>query len=387
MTSAAEADGMLPSASATMNKREWHTQVNLQMRRRVLLQILTLLKVKYGKVDARISYIARRAELALYTQAFSASEYRNPKTVSRRLHSLVVKLHMNNLAHQEDAALGVDQFHSSGDDACIIPVSRVRSHSPTDDLTLRLKRRRVHNPDGSVVQQSRLFFSGNDDLVQQICTFLSADACLQLATTCRSANQIVPAFVTNLSVTTRALEKLTPAYRTSFFRRFKNLERFEIVGDPDTPLLSNVRDELALVRRNVICRSVLISLSSQSLPKLRHASFRYAYVDGLNDRITTLIAQILLDPANYPLLSMISLAGNAVADDGVVSLCDGLTRRPPNATLLELLDLDHNFIGERGHHRLEVLLEEEAERRKGSQRPLLVSLRENLVAPPPAAAA
>ncbi|KAF1782465.1 hypothetical protein GQ600_4139 [Phytophthora cactorum] len=94
-------------------KQSWHNSIDLSARRTVLLHILMLLKSKYGKVDSKISYIGRRAELALYSQAFSAWEYRNPQTLSRRLHSLVVKLHLNNLAALEDAAFAMELVGSA----------------------------------------------------------------------------------------------------------------------------------------------------------------------------------------------------------------------------------------------------------------------------------
>ncbi|RLN97722.1 hypothetical protein BBJ28_00018232, partial [Nothophytophthora sp. Chile5] len=67
-------------AASPASKQNWHATIDLTARRSVLLHILVLLKTKYGRVDAKISYIGRRAELALYSQAFSAWEYRNPQT-------------------------------------------------------------------------------------------------------------------------------------------------------------------------------------------------------------------------------------------------------------------------------------------------------------------
>ncbi|KDO16359.1 hypothetical protein SPRG_18111, partial [Saprolegnia parasitica CBS 223.65] len=81
-------------------RHKWQSDVDASARRFVLFHVLMVLKTKYGTIDARISGIARRAELALYSRAHSMDEYRNPRTLCKRLHALIIKLY----AQQSEAS-------------------------------------------------------------------------------------------------------------------------------------------------------------------------------------------------------------------------------------------------------------------------------------------
>lgn len=370
---------------------------------------LVLLKTKYGKVDAKISYIGRRAELALYSQAFSAWEYWNPQTLSRRLHSLVVKLHLNNLAEKEEAAFAKDQqarmlaveqvadpSSDSADSATLLRTKR-KSDASEQDATPVKRRRTVSgesdafgstgtintasNNKSNNNAQTALFFNGNADLVQQVCAFLDTKDLLQCSTTCTAAAQQFPAFVTKIEVTVNALQSLSVGERSRMFRRFANLESFTLNGQVEAQRF-DFQDETTIVARNVLVRSVLQSLNEAQLPKLRALGLNYCYSEGLQDQITRQVADTLVGPTNrFPQLQVLSLAGNCISDDGATHLYDALSlpRESPSSPLaaIGLLNLEQNFIGERGH----VLMQELVGHYAVNGAALLVNLRGNLLAP------
>ncbi|KAK1946515.1 hypothetical protein P3T76_002068 [Phytophthora citrophthora] len=322
-------------------KQNWHSAIDLSARRSVLLHILLLLKSKYGKVDTKISYIGRRAELALYSQAFSAWEYRNPQTLSRRLHSLVVKLHLNNLATSEDAAFEMEQS-----------LSRKRKSSSTGNEVG--KRARYESTENAV--SSPLFFDGNRDLLENVCSFLEAREILQCAATCTLAANQLPQIVKTIEVTTVSMMKLTPTTRSTFFQRFPNLESFSLTGRMQAQQF-NFQDEQTLVARNVLVRSVLHALSNAQLPRLAVFSLNFCYSEGLKDHVTSQIASVLAGPSNkFPKLHTLSLVGNCISDDGVLDLYDAMALPRDGGSHLALLDLSQNFIGERGHVQMQELV-------------------------------
>uniref|UniRef100_K3W520 Uncharacterized protein n=1 Tax=Globisporangium ultimum (strain ATCC 200006 / CBS 805.95 / DAOM BR144) TaxID=431595 RepID=K3W520_GLOUD len=365
-------------------KCAWHASIGLAARRSVLLHILLLLKTKYGKVDAKISYIARRAELALYSQAFSAWEYRNPHTLSRRLHSLVVKLHMNNLVAKEDEAFAVEDAQLCG--ASVVSGNeRARQRDgmrhagqqkrPGGVVMLSLatssKRRRVDTAH-SAQDSSSLFFDGNNDLVRQVCTFLDAKDTLCCSMTCTTANQILPGLVTSIRVSTTEFSVLTVRHRASFFSKFSNLEYFALTGDMAHAAQFDFHNETALISRNVMCRALVASLQHVALPKLTHFGLDFAFTEGLHDRVTSQVAAVLLAPSNsirFPRLQKLSLRGNGISDDGVMHLFDALTTFPQGGgnsestkvdeatSALKELNLEQNYIGERGFLQLEDTIE------------------------------
>ncbi|GMF38748.1 unnamed protein product [Phytophthora fragariaefolia] len=331
-----------------------------------------LLKAKYGKVDAKISYIGRRAELALYSQAFSAWEYRNPQTLSRRLHSLVVKLHLNNLAVMEEAALAMEQSQ-------IVQVasSRKRRCSAIDEAIIGNGKRACHEF-VEVAVTSPLFFDGNRDLLQHVCSFLAAPEVLQCAATCSLAASQLPALVTTIEVATASMSKLAPTVRAEFFKRFPNLKSFALTGRMQAQQF-NFQDESTLVARNVLVRSVLHALDNAELPRLTEFSLNFCYSEGLKDHVTSQVATLLAGPSSrFPKLRSLSLVGNCISDDGILDLYDALALpREDNVgeSLLALLDLSQNFIGERGHVQMQELVTQFAIR--GSA--LVVNVMNNLL--------
>ncbi|OWZ11040.1 Tyrosineprotein phosphatase OCA1 [Phytophthora megakarya] len=328
-----------------VTKQTWHTSIDLSARRTVLLHILMLLKSKYGKVDTKISYIGRRAELALYSQAFSAWEYRNPQTLSRRLHSLVVKLHLNNLAATEDAAFAMEQNQMS------------RKRKSSEVQMPHGKRARYEE-----TTSSPLFFDGNRDLLQHVCSFLGATDVLQCAATCTQAASQLPKFVTAIEVTTVAMMKVSLASRASFFKRFPNLESFSLTGRVQAQQF-NFQDEKTLVARNVLVRSMLSALNNAELPKLAVFSLNFCYSEGLKDHVTSQVADVLAGPSsNFPRLHTLSLVGNCISDDGVMDLYDAIALPRKGGSRLALLDLSQNFIGERGHVQMQELVTQFASR-------------------------
>jgi hypothetical protein len=398
-----------PAEALTDNavaKQDWHHTIDMSTRRTVLLHILVLLKTKYGKVDAKISYIGRRAELALYSQAFSAWEYWNPQTLSRRLHSLVVKLHLNNLAEKEEAAFAKDQqarvlavgLPSAADD--LVTLSRTKRKSDASEQVMASsKRRRTVSGEANELRsattsnsnsnaQAALFFEGNADLVQLLSVFLDTSELLRCAATCTAAAQQFPAFVTKIEVTANALKLLSVSERARMFRRFANLETFTLNGQVEAQRF-DFQDETTIVARNVLVRSVLQSLSEARLPKLCALGLNYCYSEGLQDQITRQVASTLVGPdSRFPQLQVLSLAGNCISDDGATHLYDALLlprqSQSPSSPLaaVRLLNLEQNFIGERGH----VLMQELFSHYAANDAVLLVNLRGNLLAPAASAA-
>lgn len=322
-----------------------------------------LLKTKYGKVDAKISYIARRAELALYSQAFSAMEYRNVQTLSRRLHSLVVKLHLNNLAVKEDEAFAVEEVQIQALFARKAQNAMVHSRKRRRGVPERASAKRQRcGASGALVSQatvggsSLLFFDGNDDLLQHVSSFLASRDILRCSATSSTANQIFPGFVASIHVTPQALNMLSFENRALLFSKYCNLESFTLQGCPSHAQQFDFQNEAKFISRNVVVRTLLASLSVALLPKLKSFGLNYAYTEGLQDRITAQVASVLLASSDrFPRLQELSLLGNCISDDGAVALCDALTLPVgPAAAAAERshslceLHLEQNFIGERG---------------------------------------
>lgn len=327
-----------------------------------------LLKTKYGKVDAKISFIARRAELALYSQAFSAWEYRNPQTLSRRLHALVVKLHLNNLTAKEDEAFAAEDAQSKAllarDTKDVEPSAMVhtRKRRRVAPARVPVKRLRVVET-GAMVSRSvaagtgssLLFFDGNHDLLQHVSSFLDSRAILRCSATSSTANQIFPGFVTSIQVSPQALHMLSFENRALFFSKFPNLEGFTLQDCASNAQQYDFQNEAKFISRNVVVRSLLASLSFTSLPKLKRFGLNYVYTEGFQDRITSQVASVLLASIRrFPRLQELSLIGNGISDDGAVALCDALTLPVASTTAargkhpLCGLRLEQNFIGERG---------------------------------------
>ncbi|KAI9918478.1 hypothetical protein PsorP6_011740 [Peronosclerospora sorghi] len=334
---------------------------------------LLLLKSRYGKIDAKISYIGRRAELALYSQAFSAREYRNPQTLSRRLHSLVVKLHFNNLTAKEDAAFVIDQAQVS--------VSRKRRHSSsTIGELLPCKRTRLVLEDdtGGTSTAGPVFFSGNLDLLQHVCSYLTTIDILKWAATCAVGASQLPVFVTSIDVTMESILKLSPTHRSTFFQRFRNLESFSLLGQMQAQQC-NIHQEQTLIARNVLVRSMLQTLRHANLTKLTAFSLNFCYCEGLTDHITRQVANVLVGPSSpFPSLHTLSLVGNCIADTSIRDLYDALSLPRSSSTRdsrLRILDLSLNFIGERGHVEIQALVSQMA----SHGFPLIVNLRNNLL--------
>lgn len=311
-----------------------------------------ILKTKYGKVDTKISYIARRAELALYSQAYSAREYRNPQTLNRRLHALVVKLHLNNLTAKEDIAYEAEEVAYTALQPLTKPIHK-RQNITTTDIQPSFKRPRACCANVSTksagMTTSPLFFDGNSDLLANVCSFLDARAVLQCSMTCAQAAQQIPTYVTTIDLTMSALERLSVAHRARFFTRFVHLERFTLQGSMSVKHF-DFQKEGVLIAHNVICRGLMASLRHLSLPKLTHFGINFAYTEGLQDRITSQIAWTLLGNAHvqFPRLCELSLAGNCISDDGVLHVSEALTFMANTSAKLTSLNLEHNFIGERG---------------------------------------
>ncbi|KAL7683380.1 putative leucine-rich repeat domain superfamily [Plasmopara halstedii] len=346
------------------NKQSWHSSNDLSARRSVLLHILMLLKSKYGKIDSKISLIGRRAELALYNQAFSVWEYHNPHTLGRRLYSLVLKLHLNNLTIIEDAAFTNEMTDSA--------LSRKRKRSSKEDFSTR---KHIQSRNSALIT-SPLFFDGNHDLQRHVCSFLDARDVLQWAATCSVAAMQLPALVTTINVTTVAMMKISPSIRSSFFRRFSNLEKFLLSGQVQAQQL-NYQDEEILVARNVLVRSLLHALATSQLPKLTEFSLSYCYSEGLESHVTRQVASVLLGPSsNFPRLQTLSLKGNCISDDGVLDLYNVIEFSRPGKSCLALLDLSDNFLGERGH----ILMQELVTRFERRESSLVVNVLNNLLA-------
>lgn len=335
-----------------------------------------ILKTKYGKVDTKISYIARRAELALYSQAYSAREYRNPQTLNRRLHALVVKLHLNNLTAKEDIAFEAEEV-------AYTTLGHKRQNTTATDGQPSFKRPRACCTDASSVKSagaatSPLFFDGNSDLLANVCSFLDARAVLQCSMTCAQAAQQIPAYVTTIELTMSALERLSVVHRARFFTRFVHLERFTLQGSMSVKHF-DFQKEGVLIAHNVICRGLMTSLRHLSLPKLTHFGINFAYTEGLQDRITSQIAWTLLGNAHvhFPRLHELSLAGNCISDDGVLHVSEALTfMASTTSAKLARLNLEHNFIGERGL----LQLQEAARLLASKQAAISICCRDNILA-------
>lgn len=331
---------------------------------------LLLLKTKYGKVDSSISYIARRAELALYSQAHSVREYRNPQTLSRRLHALVVKLHMHNLAAREDAAVAAEEValqalatpQTASLQASVGPVAaspRKRLRCPlTMPGAVAVKRQRIDVAVTTPADRSscRLFFDGTTDLLQHVTTFLDARDVLRCSMASRLASRALPSFVSRIDVSVQALQVLAPMHRRRFFAKFPSLKTFALYGGSAShqPLQVDAQHEAASIQQNAVVRSVLTALSRVSLLKLERVRLGCAYMEGLGDRITCQVARVVLAAsARFPLLQELSLCGNGIADDGIASLHEALVARHASDSRathqhLRLLNIEQNFVGERG---------------------------------------
>ncbi|EQC37924.1 hypothetical protein SDRG_04941 [Saprolegnia diclina VS20] len=280
---------------------KWQSDADASARRFVLFHVLMVLKTKYGAIDARISGIARRAELALYSRAHSMDEYRNPRTLCKRLHALIIKLY----AQQSE-------------------VSKKRK-APTSPTSSLVKRHRA---------TSSFLLDGHDGALRMICTFLDTQSVMALAATNRAAQVTVPQHVTSLLLHAARLPT-SPRW----LHQFPNLADFRLSGANRFGFGDVVMDDMDMSSNNAV-EWALTGLETMTYPHLCTLELSRVYCDGLHDPITHRIAQLV---ERSPSLQSVALQGNCISDAGAMALADRATHRRGL-----MLDLDHNFIGERG---------------------------------------
>ncbi|ETV93341.1 hypothetical protein H310_12605 [Aphanomyces invadans] len=295
--------------TAFMEGIKWHTEDDAAVRRSVLLRILLVLKQKYGKVDARISNIARRAELALYTRAHTRDEYGNPRTLSKRLHVLIVKLY----AHQSGVA------------------AKLKRPTPVfPESTSRSNKRRC------LPTNSDMLLDGHDGVIRLVTSFLDTPSLVALSSTTHRARNFIPQCVTTLRLAASNLPCMTPM---SWMAQFPNVESVTLVGDNRFGF-GEIAMEHIDIRSNTSVEWLLTAIQAAlPLPRLEALALQHVFCDGLDDPFTSTVAALV---PMLPSLRHLVLVGNCITDVGALHLATTA------AASLSTLNLNNNFIGERG---------------------------------------
>ncbi|RHX99344.1 hypothetical protein DYB28_011577 [Aphanomyces astaci] len=294
-----------------MYVRRRHVIANLMLHR---LSRLIVLKQKCGKVDARISNVARRAELALYTRAHSRNEYGNPRSLCKRLHALIVKLY----AHQNNVATKLlKQRPTMNDDApSIEPCAKRRCAI-------------------SMTNSDMLLFDGHEGVLRVVTSFLDTSSLIALSSTTYRARHFIPQCVTALRLSASKLPS-TPV--GTWLRQFPNVESLTLIGDNRFGY-GEIAMEHIDMRSNASVEWLLEAMqAAMPLPRLRSLSFQHVYCDGLDDPFTSRVAALV---PTLPSLQHLNLVGNCITDVGAVHLAN------TNSSLVTL-NVNNNFIGERG---------------------------------------
>ncbi|KAF0700062.1 Aste57867_9403 [Aphanomyces stellatus] len=322
--------------------KKWQSDDDAAVRRSVLLHMyvlpvsrvhglmrtrLIVLKQKYGKVDQRISNIARRAELALYTRAHSRDEYGNPRTLCKRLHALIVKLyaHQNEVAKKRTRSASSSSTDSSdsttsSEDGC--DVHPADADGPP--LLKRVKREPAN---------SDILVDGHEGVLRTICSFLDTPTLVSFSSASRRARSFIPHCITSLRLRAANLPRTTtdPA---SWLAQFPHLTTLALVGENRFGFGEIAMENIDMGSNDAV-EWLLDGVEATPLPRLKTLAFEHVYCDGLDDPLTARIAALPL-----PSLRRLVLVGNCVTDVGAMHLAS--LRR------LAQLDVDNNFIGERG---------------------------------------
>ncbi|CAK4080166.1 unnamed protein product [Aphanomyces euteiches] len=296
------------TTTTTPATKKWQSDDDAVVRRSVLLHILIVLKQKYGKVDQRISNIARRAELALYTRANSRDEYGNPHTLCKRLHALIVKLY----AHQNEAAKKRKGCAAKDTEA---PVCKRIKQTATTPV----------NAD--------VLLDGQEGVLRTICSFLDIASLVAFSSTTHRARDFIPHCITTISLRASNLPCAAPA---PWLARFPNVETLVLRGDNRFGF-GEIAMENIDMRSNEAVEWLLAGVSGNSVRRLHTLALRHVYCDGLDDPLTTHVAGLV---PQLPALRHLQLVGNCMTDVGAIHLSKLRT--------LETLNVDNNFIGERG---------------------------------------
>ncbi|OQR82013.1 hypothetical protein THRCLA_11212 [Thraustotheca clavata] len=297
---------MNSSPLAATFRQGWQSESDLSARRFVLFHILMVLKTKYGFLDDRTSYIARRAELALYSRANSLVEYRNPRTLCMRLHALIIKLY----AHQSMK---------------ISPQASLKRKASCDDENVIIKKVKA--------TAAPFLLDGHDGVLRSVCSFLDTLSVVALMSTSHSALAIVPQHVTSIVI--KANRRPTT---TAWLVRFPNLQEFRLVGNNQFGFGQSM--ENVDMSSNDAASWALTTLEKATLNHLHTLELSHVYCDGLQDPFTDRIGALLEKSKS---LVNLSLVGNCITDVGAINLASNATSRSE----LQLL-LDNNFIGEQG---------------------------------------
>lgn len=323
-------------------KSGWQSSSDSSTRRNVLLRICMIFKVRFGKVDAKLLELARRAELTLYSRAYSMEEYCNSKTLRVRLHALITNLQVDRRATKVEQMCALDVVARGRE----LKRARVSAVGGDQSQPQSKKRRLVQSPAPRKCPQ----LLAHADITSAICTFLAPKDMMQLAATCRLANEEIPSMVTNLEISTSQALQMNAGIRALFLERFSKLQSLVVSGKNDT---CHVGEEFPFVEQNFVCRSLLHTLRSTNLPYLQSVAFRSAYRDCSRDLITREIMLSLMNPMRFPKLKHLELSKNAIGDDGAEFIA-GLIDSPAWSGFV--MDLTGNFIGERGMQSLNTAL-------------------------------
>ena len=293
------------------------------------LHRLFLLKTRYGTVDKRVSNVARRAELALYTRANSLEEYSELKTLFARIQALIRKLHANRI--------------TSGVSFSCAPMVLGKRTSFNDDLP-QPKQKRTKRQDPSNLLESLC-----SDVLGSITQFLDQRSVVYMCCVNEGGYSRLPLLLRSLVLREQHLASISPDKVAHFLDRWKSVQSITVSGqvterqhpDADAELLSPMVD----VSSTLAIRNLMCGLRATHLPRLEILCLNYTFTDDLSDRTTAYIAKCLSNGA-CPNLQKLSLRGNCVSDDGAEHLAKMIYTG--SCRKLKHLDIEHNAIGEWG---------------------------------------
>jgi hypothetical protein len=196
----------------------WHNEAeDITFRRSILLHILIVLKAKYGGIDARISSIARRAELALYSRAHSREEYKNPQTLCKRLHALIIKLyaeqHWKRQAVSRCGTATADTTVSTQDDRDETSIA-IKAVPLTEASTLHCRIHKKVKWTHTSLSSSplcMLFQGGHDGLLHHMAAFLDTVSILHMSAVNRRAHVRMLSTIKSMTIHARAVPRLLAA--------------------------------------------------------------------------------------------------------------------------------------------------------------------------------
>lgn len=340
----------------------WHQrETDGAIRRQVYLRILLLLKRRYGRLNDRLSCVAKKAEFALYCRSGSLEEYRDVRFLFERLEAVVRKTFLSQIMLNPE----VFKVMTAPQEKAVV----FRSQKLASNLLSIFSS--VYRP----IQESIEHLP--EDILRYALCFATLGDKLRLSTCASSLRPVVQTTVSCFSLTVHTLANSSMSSLVTMARAWSHVILELEVVQPLEPTMREPRDINALKDTKDRTLETVRALSkcfTSVLPQLvqvQSIRFNGVYCDDLEDHITTYIATSL-ERIGLPSLKMLELRGNVIGDLGALALSTWIS----SGGCPESIDLTKNCVGEFGFKALVKAVEEHHEHE--SKR---VWLHDNLVLP------